>query len=251
MAQNKFNDIIGKPSQETNNAPEESEESPRWTPSEEQESTDSLPPEAEEIAWPTSDSDPAPVVAMTPRNKRGGLLRVKAYLPEFVVMLFVLSWLVYGLNTLVSVGIDSLIPNSPSTDSYSSYTSTAFSSFSAFELVWALSITIISGPLFFLLFARTKKAEKEAPLIKDHRWRKAALATFLVINTLGVVGILVALAFDLLSRMISPDGLLGLLGAGSMASPWWQVTIVAVLNAALLGFVVFMMSNDYRSKEGN
>src|SRR4051812_6662733 len=56
MDKKKFNDIMSNPSREMN-APEEKEDSSQWTPNEEEQSTDSLPPETQEIAWPTSDSD--------------------------------------------------------------------------------------------------------------------------------------------------------------------------------------------------
>jgi len=249
MTQNKFNDIVSGP--RPTNVPEENEEPPVSMPVDSEEQAGSLPETSEpEVAWSSSDdSSPAPV-ASWPAAVSKKSFRMRAYLPQYVVMLFLLGWLVFSINTLVGVGIDSLIPVEESASSTANVYSASTSSYDAFSLVAALSVAVVSAPLFVWLFKRTKRAETQSPLIKEHRWRKAFLAVFLVLSSLAVVGIVIGLAFDLFARLISPDGIMGLLSMGSEASPWWQVVIVSLLNAALLAYVVFVMCSDYRAKDG-
>ena len=175
--------------------------------------------------------------------------RAFAYLPEYLVMLVLLSATVSAITSLIGTGIDSLVKSESkmSVSSFSSYGE----NFSSFALVASLSTLAITLPLFILLFARTKGSELDKPAIKGHRWRKGFLAVFLVVEGLALIWTLIDVAYDLIGRAVgSSSGVFSLISSGS-SDPWWQVVLVGLINALLITYVLFVISRDYRqSQEG-
>ncbi len=248
MEKKKFNDFVDNPFRGTNTSTEaqdEAEKPGEPMPEYRAEPAPSLPETAEEIAWPTS----APEPSYTPQPISSGnwLTRAKAYLPEYAVMLILLSSVVFAVNTLVGIGIDALIAaEAAKTTSSYSYSAGYADSFVSFQLVWSLAVVVIALPLMMLLYARTKGSESEAPAIVDHRWRKGFLGVFVAAHALSFICVVTGLAFDLLSRLIDTNGILGIFGANEAADPWWQITLILLLNAALIGYVVMAMAANYR-----
>lgn len=180
--------------------------------------------------------------------KRRTRRRSFAYLPEYLVMLVLLVTAVGAITSLVGVGIDSLIKSEDtgSSSSYSSYSD----NFSSFELVASLSALVVVLPLFILLFIRTKAAETESPGVRNHRWRKGFLGTFLVIEGLALIWTFIDLAYDLIGRAVSSDNDIFSLFSSGGTDPWWQGVLVAFINAAILAYVLFVVSRDYRQDQG-
>ncbi len=196
-----------------------------------------------------ANADFMPTTAWTPApNRWKGLLRTSAYLPEYAVMLILLLALVGSVVTLIGLGIDSLIHGEQATTT-SAYSDLYSGSISTFELIWSLTVLIVSLPVFVWLFIRTRKTESEVPQIRRHRWRKAFLGIFLVIEGLTAVWTVGDLVYDLLGRAIGGDaGLFSYFSSGGQ-DPWWQGVIITILSVTVLLATIFVMSRDYRSRE--
>jgi hypothetical protein len=192
-------------------------------------------------------TQPDPIWTPTAETKRGFWRRSFAYLPEYFVMLVLLITVVSSITSLIGIGVDSLVKSekASSLSSFSSYSE----NFSSFELVASLSALVIALPLFILLFIRTKTIETESPGVRNHRWRKGFLGTFLVVEGLTVIWTLTSIAFDLIGRLISTDSGLFSLFSGGAKDPWWQTVIVGIINVAVLLYVIFVVSRDYRQSQ--
>lgn len=182
------------------------------------------------------------------QKKVGFLRRTFAYLPEYFVMLVTLVVTVSAINSLIGIGIDSLVKDDTKQSS-PYYGSSYAENFSSFELVASLSALVVALPLFLILLIRIKTTEAQTPAVKTHRWRKGFLGVFIVTQSLAVIWTLSALAYDLIGRAISVDGGLFSMIGDYGADPWWQVTIVALLNALLLFYVILVVSRDYRTQD--
>lgn len=177
---------------------------------------------------------------------RQRLLKSYAYLPEYLVMLLVLTSLLYALTSLLNIGIDSLIHAEKDSGSGGL---ASYYDLSSFELVTSLAALAVSLPAFIWLYIRTKATEAITPAVKTHRWRKAFLGTFIAVQLLTIIGNFTVLAYQLISRLVDESNALTLLSGSEEADPWWQLTLASLLTAALLGFVVYILGKEYRSRE--
>lgn len=187
-----------------------------------------------------------PMYDMAPK-RRFSWFKSFAYLPEYLVMLLMLTALLYAVTRLLNIGIDSIIHAEKSTSSSSSLSS--LYDISTFELVSSLATVAVSLPAFIVLYMRTKASETENPDVRTHRWRKGFLASFIVVQMLTIVGNLTSLAYQIISRMVDGKDALSLITGSTQGDPVWQLVLASILNVVLIAFVVFVIAKDYRSKE--
>lgn len=192
---------------------------------------------AQSVATPTKTA---------PSQWRTRLFKSHAYLPEYLVMLLVLTSLLYALTNLLNLGIDSLIHAEKSS---SSSGLASYYDIGSFELVSSLAALAVSLPAFIWLYIRTKAVEAMTPAVKTHRWRKAFLGTFIAIQLVTIIGNFSVLAYQLISRMVDTGNALTLLSGSEEADPWWQLVVASLLTTALLSFVVYTLGKEYRSRE--
>jgi|GEM_PF-6776025 len=257
----------GQPAYEQPGEPAYQPEPPEWQSSPQSEpSVSNLPESAETATYQPAPAEPAyvppprvPEPAYAPsvvgsHHAPGGsgrrFFKSLAYLPEYAVMLMLLGVLVAALNTLIGIGIDALIKGEPASSGAGSYTDLYIGNINSFELIWSLSALIASLPFFAWLFVRTRNTEAETPEIRQHRWRKAFLGIFLVVEGLTAVGTVGGLVYDLLGRAVGGQdaSLLSYFSSGAK-DPWWQVALVTLLNLAVLVAVIFVLSRDYRARK--
>ncbi|QQS18528.1 hypothetical protein IPL68_00195 [Candidatus Saccharibacteria bacterium] len=219
-----------------------------------------LVPESSSVAVAASES-PSPAVVSSPVASSGNYasimsieeipekrswLKSYAYLPEYFVMLVMLTTLLFALTNLLNIGLDSIINAEKSTgDGYSPY------DFSNFELVSSLSAVIVSLPVFVVLYLRTKATEKVTPGIVTHRWRKAFLGVFIVVQLMTIIGNLSGLVYQIVSRIVDGKDTLSLLTSSTQGDPIWQLMIASTLNVALIGFAVYVIGKEYQRKENS
>ncbi|QQS19738.1 hypothetical protein IPL85_05740 [Candidatus Saccharibacteria bacterium] len=191
----------------------------------------------------TSSSGNATILSIQELPEKRGWLKSYAYLPEYFVMLVVLTALLFALTNLLNIGIDSLISAEKSTgDDFNLY------DFSNFELVSSLSSVIVGLPFFIMLYLRTKSYETESPAVVTHRWRKGFLGVFIVVQIMTIIGNLSGLVYQIVSRMVDGNDNLSLLTSATQGDPVWQLVIASVLNTALIGFAVFVIGKEYRKQ---
>lgn len=193
---------------------------------------------------------PQPQPTWTPEapKKKGFFKKSFAYLPEYLVMLLTLMATVSAIVTLIGTGIDSLV-KSEKAGTTSSYASAYSENFNSFELVASLSTLAVALPIFIILFIRTKSIEQETPGVRNHRWRKGFLGSFLAIEGITVICTLISVAYDLIGRAIDSDNGVFSLFSGGAKDPWWQVVLTGLLSVAILLYVIYVVSRDYKQAQ--
>lgn len=196
-----------------------------------------------QVATPTLHS------ASTSYAPKGGgrfsLFKASAYLPEYFVMLIMLVALIAAIASLVSVGLEHLAPKetgeSPSDPfGYSD-------GISSFTLVSSLSTAIVALPAFLFFYFRTRAFEQQTPAVRAHRWRKGFLGLFIVIEALSIVGALVSLVFNLLSRSIDVGGFLSLLSTSEQNLPVWVPITSTLFTVLLTSYALYILTRYYRA----
>lgn len=186
---------------------------------------------------------PAQSTLYTKPKSRGILSTI--YLPEYFVMLVVLSALLLSVTYLLGTGIESLINKDTSGGVDSS---AYYFDFSSFGLVTSLSTLLIALPIFILLFIRTKKVESLHPKVVLSKWRRAFLSLFLVVQFLIIFGNLTTLSYKLVARAIDLEDSYWFSSATD-TTPWWQLVFVSVLSISVVLSVSMLMARDYYGNE--
>ena len=157
----------------------------------------------------------------------------KTYLIEFLLYL-IITGILLGLAVSFFTGI----VNSIGSESQS---------FWGAESVYNNSLMQISSALVLALFAwvlsgRCYKTESSSPAVKQHKWRKAFLAIFIVLVSLSALGATVAFVGGI-AMLIGGIGL-----EGSDSTDAVQGLSIGLFSALLLWGAALLYGNDYLNK---
>jgi hypothetical protein len=169
-----------------------------------------------------------------PRMPRGFLSGSKAYLPEFVLSLWVLAALHSGAIILFSNFLSNLGKDTGST---------LGDGFAYSASLSAISMVIVLLPAYYIMYKRLTAREKADPVILTHRWRKGFLGIFLVLIGLALIFTFTGMVFEIVTHLAAS----GIKGADTGGTAW-KTYLKYAFAAALFGFTLWFQGRNYSGK---